>query len=263
MGYTLQPYQIGKNKYTLEEDTKPLNSIDKKGLYHEFRTILRKHNVSRRENAFDVLVNLFLCKIIDETENKTDLKFRWKGIAYDNYYDLVDRLQGLYQIGMRKFLKEEILYVSNKEIDDAFWTTKTNRNATKKRIKDIFRELKFYKGLDFEFIKVHNGRGFDKNAKILIDIIKMWQSVRLTSQNQNQFLGDMFEFFLDNGIKQTEGQFFTPPLVVEYRLFQPISTTFYIANLQIGVCNNAKIQSLCVYPINPPFTLKTAFFRLF
>lgn len=207
---SIQAYQIGKNKYTLEEDTKPLSSIDKKGLYHEFRTILRKHNVSRRENAFDVLVNLFLCKIIDETENKTDLKFRWKGIAYDNYYDLVDRLQGLYQVGMRRFLKEEILYVSNEEIDKAFWTTKTNRNATKKRIKDIFRELKFYKGLDFEFIKVHNSKGFDKNAKILIDIIKMWQSIRLTSQTQNQFLGDMFEFFLDNGIKQTEGQFFTP-----------------------------------------------------
>jgi type I restriction-modification system DNA methylase subunit len=207
---SIQTYQIGKNKYTLEEDTKPLSSIDKKGLYHEFRTILRKHNVSRRENAFDVLVNLFLCKIIDETENKTDLKFRWKGIAYDNYYDLVDRLQGLYQIGMKKFLKEDILYVSNEEIDQAFWTTKSNRNATKKRIKEIFRELKFYKGLDFEFIKVHNNKGFDKNAKILIDIIKMWQSVRLTSQTQNQFLGDMFEFFLDNGIKQTEGQFFTP-----------------------------------------------------
>ena len=57
---------------------------------------------------------------------------------------------------------------------------------------------------------MHNNKGFDKNAKILIDIIKMWQSVRLTSQTQNQFLGDMFEFFLDNGIKQTEGQFFTP-----------------------------------------------------
>jgi type I restriction-modification system DNA methylase subunit/restriction endonuclease S subunit len=207
---SIQAYQIGKNKYTLEEDTQPLSSIDKKGLYHEFRTILRKHNVSRRENAFEVLVNLFLCKIIDETENKTDLKFRWKGIAYDNYYDLVDRLQNLYQVGMRKFLKEDILYVSNEEIDKAFWTTKTKRNATKKRIKEIFRELKFFKGLDFEFIKVHNSKGFDKNAKILIDIINMWQNVRLTSQNQNQFLGDMFEYFLDNGVKQTEGQFFTP-----------------------------------------------------
>ncbi len=206
----IRAYQIGKDKYTLDFDTKPLSSIDKKGLYHEFRTILRTYNVSRRENAFDVLVNLFMCKIIDEKENKNDLKFFWKGIAYDNYYDLVDRLQGLYQEGMRRFLEEDILYVSNEQIDNAFWTTKSNRNATKTRIKEIFRELKFFKGLDFEFVKVHNKKGFDKNAKILIKIIQMWQHIRITTQNQNQFLGDMFEYFLDNGIKQTEGQFFTP-----------------------------------------------------
>lgn len=38
----------------------------------------------------------------------------------------------------------------------------------------------------------------------------MWQGLRLKTNEQNQFLGDMFEFFLDNGIKQSEGQFFTP-----------------------------------------------------
>jgi type I restriction enzyme M protein len=206
----IQAYQIGKDKYTLTIDTKPVQAIDKKGKYHDFRTILRKYNVSRRENAFEVLVNLFLCKIVDEKENPQDLKFYWKGIAYDNYYDLVDRLQELYQIGMKRFLDEEILYISNKQIDEAFWTVKDKRNATKKRIKEIFRELKFFKGLDFEFIKVHNKIGFNKNAKILLEIIQMWQGLRLNTEEQNQFLGDMFEYFLDNGIKQTEGQFFTP-----------------------------------------------------
>jgi len=43
------------------------NAKDKEKKYHVFRTILRKHNVSGRENAFDILVNLFLCKIVDET----------------------------------------------------------------------------------------------------------------------------------------------------------------------------------------------------
>jgi type I restriction-modification system DNA methylase subunit len=38
----------------------------------------------------------------------------------------------------------------------------------------------------------------------------MWQELRLKNREQNQFLGDMFEFFLDNGVKQSEGQFFTP-----------------------------------------------------
>jgi type I restriction enzyme M protein len=212
----IQPYQIGKNKYTLQDDTKPLEATDIKGAYHRFRTILRKHNVSRRENAFEVLVNLFLCKIVDELENPDDLKFYWKGIAYDNYFDLVDRLQSLYKIGMERFLDQDIVYISNDEIDAAFWAIKQKRNATKARIKEIFRELKFYKGLDFEFIKVFNKAYFDKNAKILLEIIQMWQGLRLTGSGQNQFLGDMFEYFLDNGIKQSEGQFFTPVPICKF-----------------------------------------------
>ena len=38
----------------------------------------------------------------------------------------------------------------------------------------------------------------------------MWQGLRLKTDIPNPFLGDMFEFFLDDGIKQSEGQFFTP-----------------------------------------------------
>lgn len=212
----IQAYQIGKDNYTLEIDTKPIDASDKKGKYHEFRTILRKYNVSRRENAFEVLVNLFLCKIVDEKENPQNLKFYWKGIAYDNYFDLVDRLQELYQIGMERFLQQKIVYISNKEIDEAFWAMKQKRNATKDEIKKIFRELKFFKGLDFEFIKVHNKENFEKNAKILLEIIQMWQGLRLMTKEQNQFLGDMFEFFLDNGIKQSEGQFFTPVPICKF-----------------------------------------------
>lgn len=212
----IQAYQIGKDKYTLDIDTKPIIASDKKGKYHDFRTILRKYNVSRRENAFEVLVNLFLCKIVDETENPNDLKFYWKGIAYDNYYDLVDRLQALYKIGMDKFLKQDIVYISNDDIDSAFWTMQQKRNATKNTIKEIFRQLKFFKGLDFDFIKVHNQTQFEKNAKILLEMIQMWQGLQLLSHGQNQFLGDMFEFFLDNGIKQSEGQFFTPVPICKF-----------------------------------------------
>lgn len=212
----IQPYQIGKNKYTLADDTKVLDAIDINGAYHRFRTILRKHNVSRRENAFEVLVNLFLCKIVDELENPDDLKFYWKGIAYDNYFDLVDRLQSLYKIGMERFLGQDIVYISNTQIDNAFWPIRKKRSAVKEEIQRLFRELKFYKGLDFEFIKVFNKAYFDKNAKILLEIIQMWQGLRLTASAQNQFLGDMFEFFLDNGIKQSEGQFFTPVPICKF-----------------------------------------------
>jgi type I restriction enzyme M protein len=202
-------YQIGKDKYTID-DLKPIDAKDKEKKYHIFRTILRKHNVSGRENAFDILVNLFLCKIVDETQHPQELKFYWKGIAYDNYYDFIDRLQGLYKYGMEKYLGEEITYISNEEIEGAFWAAKQKRNAIKKQIKDYFRQLKFFTNNDFAFIDVYNKKLFDKNIKVLLEIVQMWQDLRLKNQEQNQFLGDMFEFFLDNGIKQSEGQFFTP-----------------------------------------------------
>ncbi|WP_051203337.1 N-6 DNA methylase [Hugenholtzia roseola] len=206
-------YQIGKNKYTIEDlqnVTEKDVSTKEEGKYHKFRTILRKHNVSGRENAFDVLVNLFLCKIVDETQNPQELKFYWKGIAYDNYFDFIDRLQGLYKYGMEKYLGEEITYISNDEIESAFWAIKQKRNATKKQIKDYFRQLKFFTNNDFAFIDVYNKKLFDKNIRILIEIAELWQDLRLKTTTQNQFLGDMFEYFLDNGIKQSEGQFFTP-----------------------------------------------------
>ena len=156
--------------------------------------------MSRRENAFEVLVNLFLCKIVDEIQNPEDLHFYWKGMAYDSYFDLVDRLQKLYKIGMDQFLQQDIVYVSQDDIDKAFWAIKQKPNATEQRIKELFQQLKFYKGLDFEFIKVSNKDKFEKNAKILIEIIQMWQGLRLTSTEENQFLGDMFEYFIENGI---------------------------------------------------------------
>ena len=101
------PYQIGKQKYATK-DLLEVSSKDIQSKYHEFATILRQHNVSGRENAFDKLVNLFLCKIVDESKNPEDLKFNWKGIAYDSYFDLQDRLQLLYQAGMKEFLAEDV-----------------------------------------------------------------------------------------------------------------------------------------------------------
>ena len=58
----------------------------------------------------------------------------------------------------------------------------------------------------------------------------MWQGLRLKTDDQNQFLGEMFELFLDDGIKQSEGQFFTPLpickfIVASLPLAQKIATT--------------------------------------
>jgi type I restriction-modification system DNA methylase subunit len=210
-------YDIGKTKYSLT-DLSSINSNDIQGKYHQFATILRQHNVSGRENAFDKLINLFLCKIVDETNNPDELKFYWKGISYDSPFELVDRLQKLYQEGMQRFLGEDVVYVSNNQIEDAFRFFKKDPDSTIQTIKKFFKELKFYNNNDFGFIDVHNEKLFHQNAKVLISVIKMLQDIKLKSEEENQFLGDMFEGFLDQGVRQSEGQFFTPIPIVKFIL---------------------------------------------
>lgn len=46
--------------------------------------------------------------------------------------------------------------------------------------------------------------------------MQMLQDLKLNTKEQNQFLGDLFEGFLDNGVKQSEGQFFTPLPIVKF-----------------------------------------------
>lgn len=207
---SIQPYHVGKDKYTLS-DLSSIAAADQQKKYHEFATILRQHNVSGRENAFDKLVNLFLCKLVDETENPQELKFYWKGVAYDTHFDLIDRLQQLYQKGMGKFLGETITYIDQGAVQNAMRFIRQNPDATQKAVWHLFLQQKFFTNNDFSLIDVHNEKLFYQNADVLLKILQMWQDIRLTnSVGNNQFLGDMFEGFLDQGVKQSEGQYFTP-----------------------------------------------------
>jgi Type I restriction-modification system methyltransferase subunit len=208
-------YQIGKNKYTISD----LKSVDNDTIqkkYNEFALILRQHNVGGHENAFDKLVNLFLAKVVDETNNKDDLHFYWKGAAYDDAFQLQDRLQRLYRDGMKRFLNEEVTYIENSEIEKAFRRFNADPDATKKTIMEYFRALKFFTDNDFSFISVHNKRLFEQNAAILLKVVKMLQDIKLKDSDQNQLLGDLFEGFLNKGVKQSEGQFFTPMPIVRF-----------------------------------------------
>lgn len=202
------PYEI--NKIYSIKDLKSVGFEDTQKKYNEFATILRQHNVSGHENAFDKLINIFLAKIVDEIQHPNSLKFNWKGIAFDDYYQLQDRLQKLYKDGMQKFLNEEVTYIDNKQITSAFKLFKNDPDATKDKVMSYFRELKFFTNNDFAFIDVHNEELFKQNSEILLKMVKMFQDIKLKTEEQNQFLGDLFEGFLDDGIKQSEGQFFTP-----------------------------------------------------
>ena len=211
----IEPYTIGKAKYCVDD----LREVDNESMqkkYHEFATILRQHNVGSHEIAFDKLVNLFLAKIVDETLNSNELQFYWKGAAYDDYYSLQDRLQKLYKEGMEKFLGEEVTYIDQKQVSEAFHLFKNDPDATRNKILDYFRQIKFYTNSDFAFLDVHNEELFYQNATILKKIVKMLEDIKLKTEEQNQFLGDLFEGFLDDGVKQSEGQFFTPLPIVKF-----------------------------------------------
>ena len=170
-----------------------------------------------------MLVNLFLAKVVDETNNPDDLHFYWKGAAYDDDFSLQDRLQRLYRDGMEKFLNETVTYIENEQIEKAFRWYKKDPDATMKTIMEYFRALKFYSDNDFSFISVHNERLFKENAKILREVLLMLQDIKLKSTAEegrdtetNQFLGDLFEGFLTKGVKQSEGQYFTPMPIVRF-----------------------------------------------
>ena len=212
-----KPFDIGTRPFAVT-DLKEVDSVAIQKKYHQFATIMRQHNVSGRENAFDKLVNIFLAKIKDESENPNNLKVYWKGAAQDNYFDLQDRLQELYKKGMDEFLDEEITHVTNDEIEDAFVLFKSKKDETKRTILEKFKEIKYYTNNDFAFLDVHNRPLFFKNGAILKEVVQMLQDIKLKTDGsgQNQFLGDLFEGFLDQGVKQSEGQFFTPMPIVRF-----------------------------------------------
>lgn len=211
-----EPFKIGKSKRNINSLHKVKDDKTIQEKYNQFASILRKYNVSGRENAFDKLVNLFLVKIVDETRNSDDLQFQWKGAAYDDFFSFQDRLEKMYKVGMKEFLDENVTYIDNAEIEKAFKLQKNDPDAIKETIIDYFRQLKFYSNNNFAFLDVHNEQLFYQNAVILKEMVKMLQDMRLKSKQQNQFLGDLFEGFLDQGVKQSEGQFFTPLPIVRF-----------------------------------------------
>jgi type I restriction-modification system DNA methylase subunit len=230
---------------TRRRKTADLNDMTRKeiqGLYHAFATILRQHNVSARENAFDRLVNLFLAKIADETLNPEDLEFCWKGTAFDDFYRLLDRLQRLYRDGIRLFMDEEIVSVDRASMESAFRMWKTDPYATRKTILRHFCEMKFHSDSDFAFIDVHNERLFIQNSRILVKIVLMLQDMKIRAGEPNQLLGDLFEGFLDGGVRQSEGQYFTP---------MPIAR-FLVSSLPIGeLVMEGKISRMVDYACGP------------
>lgn len=135
----------------------------------------------------------------------------------DTYASMQDRLMLLYKEAMSEFLGEEITFVSNDDIEKAF--KKLHANDLKAQIQKHIKELKFYSNNDFAFLEVHNKELFLQNAIVLKEIIELFAPYKLTQNSTNQFLGNLFELFLQKGMKQDEGQFFTPIQICEFIMY--------------------------------------------
>lgn len=202
-------YKIGV-KPLLKKNLRDFTPDDK--IVNKFEEILRHNNVSDKENAFNRLIALFICKLVDEStkDEEDEVEFQYKQ-GTDTYETLQDRLQRLHKDGMQKFMREEIYYVS---ADYPEWLFSTYTGSKRKKaiedLQNTIRILKFYSNNDFAFKDVHNEELFYQNGKILVEMIQLFEKYRIVYPSKHQFLGDLFEQLLNKGFKQNEGQFFTP-----------------------------------------------------
>ena len=208
-------YQVGV-KPLRKKDLIDFSGNDK--VVNRFEEILRHNNVSDKENAFNRLVALFICKLVDEIQ-KVDLDvvdFQYK-VGTDTYESLQDRLQRLHKEGMEKFMKEDIFYIPEDYAKRTIQQyTGNNRTELIRELDKTLRILKFYTNNDFSFKDVHNEELFLQNGKILVEVVKLFEKYRIIGSNNLQMLGDLFEQLLNKGFKQNEGQFFTPVPITHF-----------------------------------------------
>lgn len=199
-------------------------------IVNRFEEILRHNNVSDKENAFNRLIALFICKLVDEI-NKQDFEvvdFQYKQ-GTDTYEDLQDRLQRLHKQGMEEFMKEDIFYVEKNYAECIFQQfTGCQRREAIKSLNETIRCLKFYSNNDFAFKDVHNEELFYQNGKIVVEMVQLFEHYRIVYPSRHQFLGDLFEQLLNKGFKQNEGQFFTPTPITRF-IWDSLPVSNYIS----------------------------------
>ena len=210
-----QPYNIGISPLK-KKDLKDFTPDDK--IVNRFEEILRHNNVSDKENSFNRLVALFICKLVDEIRKGDEdiVEFQYKQ-GSDTYETLQDRLQRLHKEGMEDFMKENIFYVPAEYPEWLFshYTGQERKHAIED-LKNTIKILKFYSNNDFSFKDVHNEELFLQNGKILVEVVQLFENYRIVYPSKHQFLGDLFEQLLNKGFKQNEGQFFTPMPITRF-----------------------------------------------
>ena len=107
-----------------------------------------------------------------------------------------------------QYLNLKISSVDIEKIDKQLKNLATDKE--KEIIKQMFIEQKLYTSNDFAFKEVFDKKTFDFNCVVVKEVVKLLERYKIKYETKQQFLGDFFEKLLNTGIKQEQGQFFTP-----------------------------------------------------
>jgi type I restriction enzyme M protein len=208
------PYNIVHKKLTYC-DLVTMKDEDSRKIFHQIMTILRHNGVSDKPNAFNKLLNLFVCKIIDEDRNPDEeLQFQWwEGLSDEK---LQMTLNDLYKEGMWRFLEIKVIDHSESDIDNVLQSLGINDNAHKQKLMEMFSDTRLKKSPNFAFIEVQDEKTFQLNAKIVREIVELLQQYKFRYEQKHEFLGDFFEKMLNTSMKQEAGQFFTPVPITRF-----------------------------------------------
>jgi len=197
------PYDF-KSKIFTKADLEELNEAVSTKIFHEFASILRKHSVSDKPNAFNKIFNLFLAKLYDEAKRENDrLDFHWR--EDDNAVDFQVRLINLHKDGLFAFLQKEIEGIDEKDF---------KANSPEELLEKKKKVLKFNNILAIK--EVLDDASFDENQRVLKDVVKLLEKYQIRYPRKQQHLSDFFEKLLTTGLKQEVGQYFTPPPITKF-----------------------------------------------
>lgn len=206
--FGILPYNISSKPLTYN-DLEDLNERDSKIIFNQFQEILRHNVVSDKPNAFNKMMNLFLCKIVDEFEdNKPILDFQW--LESDDEETFMTRLNDLYKKGMKLYFQKELIDYTKEDISRAA--------GNDPMLMKMLNDLRLKKNNEFAFKEVFDGKTFTENTAIVKEIVMLLQNKRIRYSYKQQFLGDFFELLLNTSLKQEAGQFFTPIPIVRFIL---------------------------------------------
>jgi len=209
------PYNI-VHKRLVYDELAIMKDEDSRKIFHQIMTILRHNGVSDKPNAFNKLLNLFVCKIIDEVKNGNphdELQFQcWDSLSDEK---LQMTLNDLYKEGMLRFLEIRVIDHSENEISGVL-DVLGGDEAQKQKLMNMFIETRLKKSPNFAFIEVQDEKTFQLNAKIVREIVELLQHYKFRYEQKHEFLGNFFEKMLNTSMKQEAGQFFTPVPIARF-----------------------------------------------